>query len=232
MRGLFEQHEAVGRSQRVVKAVVDFILAARVFMVDLLQVKTQRHQRATHGLQKILVAQNGADVVRGFVQSVVRVGALPLCVRRLRTLEQKELGLNAHPQLPAPGIEPGDRCFQHLARTGIQRLTTGKAIAHRVCHARHIGQGPKAVGLYAAVVLAARSHAWQASAPDAGAGKARALLDPFAQITHRNQLALGHAVDIAKLRQDGMQALGLEGGGDVGVGHTMDEEKGPQKRAC
>ncbi len=115
VRRLFEQHEAVGRSQRVVKAVVDFILATSVFMVDLLQVKTQRHQRAAHGFQKILVAHNRADVVRGFVQSVVRIGALPLCVRRCCGLQQKELGLNAHPQLPAPGIEPGHRCFQNLA---------------------------------------------------------------------------------------------------------------------
>ena len=78
--------------------------------------------------------------------------------------------------------------------------------------AGHVGQSPQAVGLYAAVVLAARSHARQAGAPDAGAGKARALLHPFAQVTHRHQLALGHAVDVAKLRQDGVQALGLEGG--------------------
>ena len=219
VRGLFEQHKAVGRSQRVVKAVVDFVLAARVFVVDLLQVKTQRHQRAAHGFQKILVAQNGADVVRGFVQVVVRVGALPLCVRRLRTLEQKELGLNAHPQLPAPGIEPGHCRFQDLARTGIERLTTGKTIAHRMRHAGHVGQGPQTLGLYPAVVLAARTHARQASAPDAGTGKARALLDPFAQIAHRNQLALGHAMDVAKLRQDGMQALGLEGGNAFLVCH-------------
>ena len=48
MRGQLEQHIAVRCRQRMVVRIVDFILAARVFMVHLLQAKTQSAQCYTH----------------------------------------------------------------------------------------------------------------------------------------------------------------------------------------
>ena len=45
MRGELEQHVAVRRRKRIIKLVVDFVLAACVLMVDLLQVKAQFGER-------------------------------------------------------------------------------------------------------------------------------------------------------------------------------------------
>ena len=43
-----EQDETISRSQRLVKTVVDFVLATSVFMVNLLQIKTQRCEVLAH----------------------------------------------------------------------------------------------------------------------------------------------------------------------------------------
>ena len=77
VRRQLEQQVTVGTGQRVVKFVVDLVLAAGVFVVDLLQLKAQGRQRGAHVLQKCLVAVDGFEVVRGFVELVGCIGHLP-----------------------------------------------------------------------------------------------------------------------------------------------------------
>ena len=50
MRRHLEQDEAVGSGQRLVKAVIDLVLAAGVLVVDLLQLKAERSERLAHVL--------------------------------------------------------------------------------------------------------------------------------------------------------------------------------------
>ncbi len=50
-----KKHEPVSGSQRIVKPIIDFILTTGVFMVHLLQFKTQLRQGLPHVIQKIFV---------------------------------------------------------------------------------------------------------------------------------------------------------------------------------
>ena len=171
MGSQLEQHVTVCRSQRVVKAVIDFVLATGVFVVDLLQLKTQLDQSAAHVFQIRRIAVDGLEVVRRFVQLVVRIGHLPGAVH---LAQQKEFGLNTHPHAPAARFQLGHRRLEHLARASVQRLAARKTVAHGAGHTRHKRQHLQGLWLHAPVVLAAQAHAWQARTPDAGAGKTRA----------------------------------------------------------
>ena len=97
--------------------------------------------------------------------------------------------------------------LEQLAGTGVERLAAGKAVAHRMGHARHERQGPQGIDLDTAVVLAARPEAPQPGAPDAGPRKTGPGLSPFMQFGQGHQLAFGHAMQVDKLRQHAVNAL-------------------------
>ena len=77
-------------------------------------------------------------------------------------------------------------------------------------HAGHKWQGAQGVQLHPAVILAAPAKAPQAGPPDAWTRKARTAFNPFAQVLNRYQLALGHAMQVAELGEDGMDAPRLQ----------------------
>ena len=195
-----EQHVAIGGCECVVKLVVDLVLTTSVLVIDLLQIKAQLGQCLPHVFQKTAIAVNRLDVVRGFVKPVQ--GVCPLPTPLFILVQQEKLWLNADPQRPPTFRQTCQLTSKQLTRTGFQRFSTRETIAYRVRHARHEGQGPQRGQLHACVVFAALAVARQAGPPDARAGKSSPGRHPFAQILQRHQFALGHAVQIGKLRQD------------------------------
>ena len=195
-----EQHVAIGGCECVVKLVVDLVLTTSVLVIDLLQIKAQLGQCLPHVFQKTAIAVNRLDVVRGLVKLVQGVCPLPtpLCI----LVQQEKLRLNADPQRPTTFSQACQLTFEQLTRTGLQCLTSSETVAHRVRHAGHEGQGPQRLQLHACVVFAALAVTRQSGTPDARAGKSSTGLNPFAQILQRHQFALGHAMQVGKLRQD------------------------------
>ena len=198
----------------MVKAVVDLVLAACVFVVDLLQLKAQLHQRASHILQVSRIAVNGLEIVGRLVQLVMGIGYLP---DSTHLAQQKEFRFDADPHAPATRVQLSHGGFQDLARTRIQRLTARKTVTYSTRYTRHKRQRLQGVRQHTPVVLAARAHTRQSCPPNAGAGKASAHLHPLLQLFKWYQLPLGNAMKITKLGQNGMHALGLQGTNGVGV---------------
>ncbi|MCY1540425.1 hypothetical protein D9M68_760640 [compost metagenome] len=157
VRGQLEQLVAVGRGQGLVVPVVDLVLADGVFVVHLLQFKTQRREVAAHVVEEAEVAVDRLQVVGRFVQPVVRIGHAPVALSVL--LQQKELGFDADVECPAAFAQALNLVFQDLPRAGVQRFATGKAVAHRVRHTGQEGQRAQRLGHHTPVVLAARAHA-------------------------------------------------------------------------
>ena len=124
--------------------------------------------------------------------------------------EQEELGLDAGAQMPAALGQMGNGALEHLARAGIEGLAVDEAVADDARHARHPGQGGGRAGVAARVVFGTRADARQAGTGDRRAGKTGAVGQQFVQVPQRQQLALGHAVDIGELRQQRMHAGGAQ----------------------
>ncbi|OIQ73328.1 hypothetical protein GALL_450350 [mine drainage metagenome] len=199
MRRHFEQHIAVCRRQRFIKTVVDFILAAGILMVDLLQVKAQPGQGLAHVIEKTQLTVNGFQIVRRLVQPIVLIGPKPAALSVLA--QQEKFGLDANPQRPTPRVETLQLVLEKLTRTGCQGLACGIAVTNGMGDTGHKRQRPQGCQLHPAVIFAACTKTPQAGADNARAGKTGTLFHPLLQVVHRYQFAFGNPVQIAKLGQ-------------------------------
>ncbi len=202
--GQLEEHQVVGAGQALVEGEVDLVLAVRVLMVQLQHVQPASRQRLVQGMQETGLARQRLQVVGGLVQPVAIVGRAPLAAF---FLQQEELGLDAGFQHPAAFGQAHSGPLKHLARAAVEGLAIDIAAAHRAGIAGHPRHGLDALGIGPRVVLGPCPGARQARAPDRRSGEAGAGLDQLVQLAQGQVLALGHAVQVGELGEQGVHAL-------------------------
>jgi hypothetical protein len=180
--GHLEQHEVVGRLQRVGVGEVDLELAVPVLVIDLVDVDADGSQRFGQFLEDCGAARKTLVVVTRLVERVRVVE------RRdppaLLAPQQHELGLHASPKRQALGFESlelvleGDACA-----VGI-RLAPDVPVAGDTCVARHPGQRrQRRVIADAHVIGTVRPHA---HSPDGKARKAGTVAQHHVVMLDRN----------------------------------------------
>jgi hypothetical protein len=156
LRRQAKQHHVVGAGQGLVEAEVHLVLATSVLVVDLEHVHPGVRQRVVQCIQEVTLPGQRAEVVRGLVEAVVRVGRHPAPAVGL---QQEELGLDAGAQVPATLGEPRDGALEHLPRAAIEGLIVDEAVADHARNPRHPGQCGHCAGIAAGDVVAARAGA-------------------------------------------------------------------------
>ena len=175
VRGHFEEHQVVGAGQLASVVKFDLKLAVSVFMVGLKDVQAAGGEAVAQLLQKLTLTRQAFQVVRRFVELVVRIK------RRIafsRFAQQKKLGLDAGAQHPSALGQARNLAAQHLTRAGVKRLTGHEAVANNARVTRHPRQGARSICIATAVVLRPWAGARQAGAPNGGACKTDAVTQP------------------------------------------------------
>ena len=208
VRRLLEQHHVVGTAQRIRMPEVDFVLAVRVFMVELQHIEAAARERLVQRAQERGLPRQALQVVTGLGQPIGVVGGKPFAIGT--TPQQEELWLDAGLQRPATLGQPRHSALENLTRAGVERCAIDEAIADDACVAGHPRQGLRGGCIAAREVFGAGAGAAKPGARDRGPRKTRAGLDHVLQVFQRHPLALGHAVHIGELHQQRVHALCLE----------------------
>ena len=205
-RGHLQEHEPVGRCERVAVRVVDLELAVRVLVVDLVDVDADGARRLRQAIEILGLSREPLVVVAGLLERVGAVARHEPSVRAAR--EEHELRFDAGEERHALRRECVELALQRRARIEGVRLAvhvTPRAHPRVSGHPRNRLQRVEIADRH--VVRAVRPHAESAKRK---AGETRAVLQHHAEVLDRHRLRLRRAVDVHELREEVADAVLLE----------------------
>ncbi len=201
-RGHLEQDHVVGGLQRIGVGEVDFELAVRVLVVDLVHVDTDSTQMARQIVEDAADARQSLVVVAGLVRGVRRIERRELPVRR--PLQQHELRLDAGKQGVAALGEALQLILERDTRVKGIRLTVDVTVARNPGKPGHPWQVADCGGV-ADTHEVGPVRAYSQS-PHRESREAGAIADHHVVVLDRHRFRLGSPVDVHELRQ---QVAGL-----------------------